>query len=204
MAHQTATRTGADASSKGHSEADAEGENTSASQNSIKAIWNEMQHSRQIVAQQFQRRKVKATERRKQRRQYLQKQQEIAARKQKDASCTKWQQKRSPTQKKRLRRLHKKQLKQLHPTREDLKNGPGALQYCKERGLSETASRRVVQLVLGTVADVDHRDQRSLPRAERVPRSLEPEPMHPAHFWDINYMPPVKYSSSRFEGGQWY
>ena len=76
----------------------------------------------------------------------------------------------------------------LYPLRSDLADERSARAFCLERGLGTAATRRVLALALGHANDRDHRDQRSLPKTERVPRSLELVPS-PPHYWDIDYFP---------------
>jgi len=63
----------------------------------------------------------------------------------------------------------------------------GADKWCKDRGLSETATKRVKRLVTEDYkgGSVDYRDYRKVKVEDRVPRSLE-IPLTPPGFWDIS------------------
>jgi hypothetical protein len=73
-----------------------------------------------------------------------------------------------------------------NPTRTELRDGSGATEYCKIRGLSDVASRCVTALVLGAPILFDWRDQRQLPKRDRVPRSLYADrDTTPPRYWDV-------------------
>lgn len=72
------------------------------------------------------------------------------------------------------------------PTRRDLHDADGARLYCRTRNLSARATDRIVALVTGAkCVDVDWSDHRTLPKEDRVPRSLEGERHTPRGYWDI-------------------
>ena len=95
-----------------------------------------------------------------------------------------WRRKVTPLQKLHNQVRAEKRRRALHPTRRELLNKEGALQYCRTRGLAAKASQRVVNLVTGVVDDIDWDDQRTIPKQDRVPRSLE-EPGTPPRYWEV-------------------
>ena len=70
------------------------------------------------------------------------------------------------------------------PTRKELKDRDGAVRYCSMMRLSHVATKRVIDLVTRSVSDIDFRDHRSIPKEDRVPRSLEYDET-PPRYWDI-------------------
>ena len=86
-----------------------------------------------------------------------------------------------------LGRMREQRRRLVAPTCAELLDEEGAIAYCLKRGLSRTASERVIRLVVGTVGTIDWRDHRRVPKADRVPRSLENQHLStPPRYWDIS------------------
>ncbi len=52
-------------------------------------------------------------------------------------------------------------------------------------GKSKKATRRVLELVIELKTDIDTEDQRTVPKWDRVPRSLQVGDLTQPGFWDI-------------------
>ena len=97
-----------------------------------------------------------------------------------------WFKKRTMKDKNRRRIKYNEQLALRNPTRANLHDRVGALKYCNVRGLSDAATRRVIDLVIGVPTPYDWSDYRCLPMSDRVPRSLYMDgETTPPGYWDI-------------------
>ena len=97
-----------------------------------------------------------------------------------------WISKKTMAEKHRGRRRAEVKRRLFAPTMSELREGGAAEIYCKERGLSADASKRVIALVRGLpTIQRDWRDHRSIPKKERVPRSLEWTDSTPPRFWEV-------------------
>jgi hypothetical protein len=101
-----------------------------------------------------------------------------------------WKRKKTESTKKKNRTYHVLMNMLKQPSRDQLTSPEDIITYCRCRGLSKRVEKRIIGLLDGTIHTIDWRDQRTLPRSERVPRSLE-FPDSPPKYWEIDYMPPV-------------
>jgi hypothetical protein len=97
-----------------------------------------------------------------------------------------WTEKLTLQQKNENIKRYRRRCKLLAPKRSELLDRKGAIAYCSKRMLSDTATERIISLVLGEKNDVDYRDQRRLATKDRVPRSLEEGPATPPGYWNIS------------------
>lgn len=97
----------------------------------------------------------------------------------------KWKTKITNYTKNKNRKKFKAYRKLKLPTRKELNDEEGAKHYCSKMRLSQTATHRVIDIVTGKCADIDFRDHRTIPKNERVPRSLECCET-PPRYWDIS------------------
>ena len=72
------------------------------------------------------------------------------------------------------------------PTRQHLKNAKGVQDYCRRHKLNDRVQKEMVKLVTGepTMCNFDHRDLRTVPKCDRVPRSIE-APCSPTGYWKV-------------------
>lgn len=96
----------------------------------------------------------------------------------------KWTKRMSKEEKLQNMQEAEKKRKRLHPTRSELFGRTD--EYCKLHKLSSVASKRLFNYVHNNEQKTDPRDQRQLPKTERVPRSLEPEWTYSVGYWDVS------------------
>jgi hypothetical protein len=75
---------------------------------------------------------------------------------------------------------------ETQPTIDELGSEQAARLWCSRHGKTPEAQARVVRAVTTGGLTRDLRDLRSVPAADRVPRSLETRPQTPPHFWDVS------------------
>lgn len=98
-----------------------------------------------------------------------------------------WKTKKTKQEKKEGLKEYNKKRKYKQPNREELSDAKKSRKFCQQQGFSVKATKRVVDLVTGVVNDIDFRDQRTIPKEDRVPRSLEQVPASPPGFWETDF-----------------
>lgn len=96
-----------------------------------------------------------------------------------------WKRKMNKKEKTLNRLCYEKRRKMMHPTRVELHDSEKTLEYCILKKLSKSATDRTFRLVEGKLNDIDWRDQRTLKKEDRVPRSLEMCSTPPG-YWDVS------------------
>ena len=105
--------------------------------------------------------------------------------------CMKWVQKPSNQAKESIRLLATQKRQRSQPEWHELTTTSKILRFCQQKELSPATCLHILKLrasVPGETVLWDHRDYRSVPKAERIPRSLQCPPS-PVGYWCLNTPP---------------